>query len=188
MQLLSVGFAVHLFIPSAFVSLSAHTLASLRHLPRIRIATAGALHNIGLWLVVTFVILRIDGSPFWDILGWKDVSRHGVVVRSVDWESPLYLHLPPSSIITRLDDFRLGENNALWRTYLISSHGETSGDLGWCVPKGWYEGELTVPWKQLFSDVPQNSLRHAVDLITQHPRRLTTTLVSSLSTQTRPLV
>lgn len=188
MQLLSAGFAVHLFIPSAFVSLSAHSLASLRHLPRIRIATAGALHNIGLWFVVTCLILRIDDSTFWDILGWKDVSRQGVVVRGVDWDSPLYLHLPPSSIITRLDDFRLGENNTLWKMYLSSSYGETPGDLGWCVPEGWYEGELHVPWKQMFSDVPQNSLRHAVDLITQRPRRLTTTPVSSLLTQTRQLV
>jgi len=147
-QLLSAGFAIHLVIPSAFVSLSAHSLASLRPLPRIRIATAGALHNIGLWFVVTYLILRIDGSTFWDMLGWQDVSRQGVVVRGVDWVSPLYLHLPPSSIITRLDEFRLGEDNALWRTYLTSSYGETSGDLGWCVPKDWYEGELAIPWKQ----------------------------------------
>lgn len=144
MQLLSAGFAVHLFIPSAFVSLSANSLTSLRHLSRIRIATAGALHNIGLWFVVTCLILRIDGSTFWDILGWQNVSSQGVVVRGVDWESPLYLHLPPSSIISRLDDFRLGENNALWGTYLTSSYGATPGNLGWCVPKDWYEGKVSI--------------------------------------------
>lgn len=144
-QLLSAGFAVHLIVPSAFVSISSKSLASLRHLPRLRIATAGALHNIGLWLVITCFILRIDGSPFWNILGWQDVSRQGVVVRSVDRESPLYLHLPPSSIITRLDDFSLSENYTLWKIYLTSMYGETSDDLGWCVPKDWYQGKSPVP-------------------------------------------
>ena len=185
MQFLSAGFAIHLFIPSAFVSLSAHSLASLQHLPRIRIATAGALHNIGLWFVVTYLILRIDGSTFWNTLGWQDVSRQGVVVRGIDWESPLYQHLPLSSIITRLDDFRLGGNNALWREYLTSSYGETPDDLGWCVPKDWYEGNYPFLREQLLSDEPQNSLHRAVDLITQHPRRQTTIPVSSLSTQIR---
>jgi S2P endopeptidase len=177
-QLLSAGFAIHLFIPSAFVSLSANSLASLRQFPRIRIATAGALHNIGLWIFVTCFILRIDGSTFWNILGWQDVSKQGVVVRSVDWESPLYLHLPPSSIVTRLDDVRLGEEDSQWRMYLTSSYGETSEDLGWCVPKDWYEGELSVPWKQHLSDALQNSLHRAVDLITQRPRRQTIIPVS----------
>lgn len=52
---LSVGLGLTVLLPSAFVSLGSAAFDMLPTASRMRIATAGAYHNILLWLLIGFL-------------------------------------------------------------------------------------------------------------------------------------
>ncbi|CAE6469045.1 unnamed protein product [Rhizoctonia solani] len=51
----SVGIGLFVCLPSAFVSLGSAAFDKLSPVPRMRIATAGAYHNIVLWLIIAIL-------------------------------------------------------------------------------------------------------------------------------------
>jgi S2P endopeptidase len=83
----SAGFSLFCVLPSAFVSLSSPSLDALPPWPRIRIAAAGAWHNlifwIILWLAVSSGLAQSVGSAIaWPF--WRDVKGGGRAVIHVD--------------------------------------------------------------------------------------------------------
>jgi hypothetical protein len=158
---LSSGFSFTLFIPSAFVTFPSSSLSALTALARLRIISAGPFHNIILWvLLITAGRLGL-GNVLGSVAGYGDISALGRIVINVDpvgivhmegrlisigcnQESPLYDHLPPGSLVTKLDDAALVSSNNLsdsWTYYLTtieSSHEDES--MGWCVERTWYLG------------------------------------------------
>ena len=86
-RLHSTGISLTVVIPSAFVSLSSSSLSLLSPRSRLRIACAGAWHNLLLWLVLAFVSWTHFEQLVWHMAGWKDVSDHGRSVIEVDFVS-----------------------------------------------------------------------------------------------------
>ncbi|THH15185.1 hypothetical protein EW146_g5250 [Bondarzewia mesenterica] len=133
--LLSLGASLTVIFPTAFVSLPTSTLLSLPARARARIAAAGALHNLVLYLIL-FTIGRTGISgPAFRALGYEDVRSQGRVALAVDQDSPLAAHIPQGSLVTKLDDTLLGTGTPtsllhdIWETYLSTNriHNATSG-------------------------------------------------------------
>ncbi|KAG8736139.1 hypothetical protein FRC12_017757 [Ceratobasidium sp. 428] len=157
----SVGLGLFVCLPSAFVSLSSVAFEKLPPLPRMRIAAAGAYHNLALWFILA--ILGWSGlgkllSQGWT--GWgtsfgpyKHVNDLGVSVQSIDPESDLGQYLYPGDIITRIEDTVLAHASLLaqrrtslqlWHDLLLHHHYNVTiddlPDMGWCVDAKWYKG------------------------------------------------
>ncbi|KAH6904301.1 hypothetical protein BKA70DRAFT_1109670 [Coprinopsis sp. MPI-PUGE-AT-0042] len=132
--LISSGASLTLIIPSAFVSFSTSSLASLQPSAKARIIAAGPFHNLVTWGFLTAA--RMTGIGGWvRSVGYMDVSRTGRGVVSVETDSPLYGYLKPDeSVVTALDDEPLNVEHDTWSQYLLKSQPET-GKKGWCVQK-----------------------------------------------------
>ncbi|PCH41919.1 hypothetical protein WOLCODRAFT_17384 [Wolfiporia cocos MD-104 SS10] len=131
---LSTGASLTLLIPSAFVSLPTAAVSALPARARLRIASAGAFHNLALWLAL-IVLARV---PLHALLGYADVGAWGAVVIAVEERSPLQAHLPVGSVITHVDDEPLTEPS--WPTLLLQSPASDMQDnLGWCAQRPWFE-------------------------------------------------
>lgn len=78
----SLGFSITLILPSAFTSLSP-SLSLLSPPARLRITAAGAWHNLLFWTALYLAGSAGFGS-LWNVLGWRDVSREGLVVLQVE--------------------------------------------------------------------------------------------------------
>jgi len=103
---------------------------------RSRIIAAGPFHNLLLWVILALVTRLDIFSLASFVSGYRRVSDVGQVVISVDTGSPLYLHLSPGAIITKLDDTELGVKNTstdMWTEYLIGVTQNTS--TGWCLER-----------------------------------------------------
>ncbi|KAG6833021.1 hypothetical protein H0H87_012279 [Tephrocybe sp. NHM501043] len=136
LPLLSAGLSFTLFVPSAFVTFPTATLDTLPPRARARIISAGAFHNILLWLFLLLLASTRLPSLLWS-LAYKDVAHAGRVVVAVDDDSPLYAYLPLGSLITTLDDTPLASPNAsssaaLWSSYLQDPRPHELS-LGWCA-------------------------------------------------------
>ncbi|PVG03825.1 hypothetical protein CPB86DRAFT_694449 [Serendipita vermifera] len=96
-------------------------------------------------------------SKVWSIFGYHNMQMKGVVVNKVDAESPLYGHLLPGSVVTRLDDVRLGgletygsRANGITRWYAHLSMSDEQRakrieeERGWCVPEDWFNRQPTA--------------------------------------------
>ncbi|KAF8602739.1 hypothetical protein BDV93DRAFT_557216 [Ceratobasidium sp. AG-I] len=161
---LSVGLGLTVCLPSAFVSLGSAAFDRLSSLSRMRIATAGAYHNIVLWLLIAFLGWSGLGqflSQGWT--GWgtpfglyKTIDDVGVSIKSVEFDSDLSQYLYPGDIITRIEDTVLAQAQLLsqrrtplqlWHDLLLHHHHnvtiEDLPDMGWCVDKKWYEAQPT---------------------------------------------
>ena len=78
----SIGFALTLFIPSAFVALSP-TSADNDSSARLRVIAAGAWHNLMTWIVLYF--LTASGvKGLWTLVGYDDISWRGVAVTGIE--------------------------------------------------------------------------------------------------------
>jgi len=130
-------------IPSAFVSISSGTMSRLPATGRLRIASAGAYHNVLIFAIVSLVGRTTFGNRMLAV-GYEDVSRLGKVVISIDDDSPLNGHLIPGETITRLDDFALGSDlhQDLWSRYFLEPDTISASPLtGWCVETEWLQGQ-----------------------------------------------
>ena len=174
--LLLSGASFIFIIPSAFVTLSASALTELTPRRRLRIIAAGPFHNILLWCILLTVKQMGLGSVIWTI-GYRNLGPIGRIVVRVDhvsndlqttilyfWlpiqNSPLRAHLPPGTIITKLDDIFLGSRNSsvdIWTSYLTGSSNQQEKNLGWCVEAlgNSMERSLWHPW-QLCSQPTRN--------------------------------
>ncbi|KAH7340106.1 hypothetical protein B0J17DRAFT_649938, partial [Rhizoctonia solani] len=160
----SVGLGLLVCLPSAFVSLGSSAFDRLPPVPRMRIATAGAYHNIVLWIIIG--MLGWFGISEFMNQGWtgwgtplgpyKPVDDLGVAIGSVEQDSDLSYHLFPGDIITRIEDTVLSQAHLLtqrrtplrlWHDLLLHHHHNVTidglADMGWCVDKRWYEGQPT---------------------------------------------
>lgn len=79
----SIGASLTLVIPSAFVALSPISDSVDQRLPRLRVISAGAWHNLLLWGVLYFATVAGIGHA-WTYLGWSDISSRGRAVVGVD--------------------------------------------------------------------------------------------------------
>ncbi|KAF8682202.1 Peptidase family M50 [Rhizoctonia solani] len=160
----SVGIGLFVCLPSAFVSLGSAAFDKLSPVPRMRIATAGAYHNIVLWLIIAILgwsdinnIMNQGWTGWGTPLGpYRSVDDLGVAIRSIEQESDLSYHLFPGDIITRIEDTILSRAHLLkerrtplqlWHDLLLHHHHNVTiddlPDMGWCVDKKWYEGQPT---------------------------------------------
>jgi S2P endopeptidase len=94
---------------------------------------------------------HLPPSRLWSYLGYENVLDRGIVITKVESDSPLYGHLLPGSVVTRVDDVRVGDmddtglesGNAFmrWYTYLgmdsVQWARKVQDDAGWCVPETW---------------------------------------------------
>ncbi|KAG9285041.1 hypothetical protein G9A89_009851 [Geosiphon pyriformis] len=116
----NTGVFLYILYPGAFVNLDMERLVSLPCVRQLRILCAGVWHNavlyiIGVLLMSMGVVQVVLGSTF-----WKSVDGWGVNVISIEKDSPLFLHLHRSSLITRLDDYPLSESSLnQWNKFLI---------------------------------------------------------------------
>ncbi|VDB96254.1 unnamed protein product [Peniophora sp. CBMAI 1063] len=121
-QLSSTGFSLTLLIPAFFVALP--TPLPARSAPRI--AAAGALHNL-----LLFVIFSIPLSTLWT----QDVSTRGAGIVAVDGDiyDGLADVLTPGDIVASLDDTSLaGTGTEAWEAYFARSQ-TTADNVPWCV-------------------------------------------------------
>ena len=75
----SVGASLLVILPSAFVSLSPF-LNDMSAPKRLRVIAAGAWHNI----ILSILLYLLSFVRVWTIVGYNDVSGHGVVVLDIN--------------------------------------------------------------------------------------------------------
>ncbi|KAF8816408.1 hypothetical protein BYT27DRAFT_7127826 [Phlegmacium glaucopus] len=134
--MIDAGASFTICIPIAFVTFSVAGLKTLRPQARSRITAAGPFHNLVLWVFLALVTRLGLFSLASFVSGYRHISDVGQVVISVDAGSPLYLHLSPGAIITKLDDTEIGEKNAstdMWTKYLTGATQDIS--IGWCLAR-----------------------------------------------------
>ena len=81
--LTSAGASLLVLIPSAFVSISSGTMSRLPAMGRLRVASAGAYHNI-LFFATILLLERTRFGNRMLAIGYEDISRLGKVVISID--------------------------------------------------------------------------------------------------------
>ncbi|KAG8900882.1 hypothetical protein FRB99_005691 [Tulasnella sp. 403] len=161
--ILAAGVSVVLAIPTAYVAFPStfDTQSSTSsNRAKLRIASAGAWHNLLLWLVIACVTYSriLDGDMFWTLGGYgayEDVSSKGLVVVSIMNDSPLNGHIPLGSIITKVDDVWLGKTDGgtrSWQSYL-GSYKAPQDLQGWCVSRDWYKVQPSSCCRRLSANV-----------------------------------
>ncbi|KAF6760371.1 hypothetical protein DFP72DRAFT_882024 [Ephemerocybe angulata] len=138
--MLSCGASLTVLIPTAFVSLSTSLYRGLSALPKARIVSAGAFHNLLMWGVLVF--LRTAGiASLATALFYQDVRSEGRLVVSVDQASPLAAFLRPGvTLVKQLDDTELStKDDNVWTNYL-DSRPAINPSRGWCIPKAQLKG------------------------------------------------
>lgn len=88
--LLSTGASLTLILPTAHVAISTPLFSALPALPKMRIVSAGAFHNLVMWVVLLGLRKSGLGDVGWKVW-WEGVSEGPVVwgvdqVRIWDWE------------------------------------------------------------------------------------------------------
>ncbi|KAK0482486.1 hypothetical protein IW261DRAFT_1396585 [Armillaria novae-zelandiae] len=129
----SVGAALSLVIPSAFVTFPGSHLETLKPASRARITAAGPWHNAVFWVVLIFLgWLRLSYYVL-TLIAYEDISGLGRVVLDVESGTALNEYLPKGSIVTQLDDMPVNGTGDVWGNYLAATH--PSPLEGWCVGK-----------------------------------------------------
>ncbi|WWC91228.1 uncharacterized protein L201_006170 [Kwoniella dendrophila CBS 6074] len=125
--------SLHAVLPSMMVSFPS-SIDTLDPNAKMRLATSGPFHNLITWFVVWLITFSGVGN-----LLWYDRSKEGRVVQDVHWNSPLYPHLLPGTLITHLDDISLvaPTSNAATDTWteFLSSGKMIDQSRGWCMDK-----------------------------------------------------
>ncbi|KAH7104445.1 hypothetical protein BKA62DRAFT_460853 [Auriculariales sp. MPI-PUGE-AT-0066] len=115
---------------------------------RIRVAAAGAWHNIVLGLGIWFVVISGLDGMFRKVL-YPDVEGGGLVVFDVTGSSPLRSHLERGAFVTSLDDIKLDSLNPMrgdptamqaWKSHLVTWTDDTLLTQGWCIPQDTFQG------------------------------------------------
>ncbi|KAF8976671.1 hypothetical protein BGZ46_008063, partial [Entomortierella lignicola] len=139
-QVSSTGIFLYILYPGAFVDISSRVLAIMSPLQQLRVICAGVWHNAILF-IAAWIFLSTGALQFsFKLIGWKHMTD-GLSVVDVAPESPLFDHLLPGSIITKVDDISLSGNPLeIWSMTLLPT--ETSDqektlaeqDSGFCIP------------------------------------------------------
>jgi hypothetical protein len=130
-----------LIVPTAFVAFPTHILAS-QSPPQVRarIAASGPLLSALLYLVL---VLALPFARLFLLVGYSDISAHGLLVASVAPDSPLSAHLPRGALLTALDDLSLANaKESTWSDYLTTPRPPLLADeqAGWCLDTRWFLG------------------------------------------------
>ncbi|WWC73119.1 uncharacterized protein I206_107085 [Kwoniella pini CBS 10737] len=128
---------LHVMLPSMMVSFPS-SIDTLDPNTKMRLATSGPFHNLLTWFFIWLLTFGGLGNLF-----WYDRSKEGIVVQDIQWNSPLYNHLEPGSLITHLDDVSLSSitDLDLWSNYLLSDKIGDEGS-GWCMNKTTFQSQL----------------------------------------------
>jgi hypothetical protein len=115
---------------------------------RLRTISAGVWHN-ALTAFVYALLIFTGFTNFAHAAMWKEIN--GLKVESVESSSPLFQHMPKGTLITRLDDFDLGQKSMYiktasdrlqaWHMLLLEDGANGAEQLGWCVPDNVWQGE-----------------------------------------------
>ncbi|KZO94428.1 hypothetical protein CALVIDRAFT_539169 [Calocera viscosa TUFC12733] len=144
--LYSVGLALHVVVPTAFVSLTYKPSTSSTS--QLRLASAGALHNVFLWLAF-YAIAHSGLGRLATPIGWTDVSSLGKVVLGYNEATTLDDYMPRGSLVTHLDDTPLGlstQNKTKgdpWETFLLSKAPQEQR-RGWCIDSSEFVSSSTA--------------------------------------------
>ncbi|KZT51544.1 hypothetical protein CALCODRAFT_521297 [Calocera cornea HHB12733] len=144
--LYSVGLALHVIVPTAFVSLTYKPSTSAT--AQLRLASAGALHNIFLWIAF-YAIAHSGLGKLATPIGWTDVSNLGKVVLGYNEATTLDDYMPRGSLVTQLDDTPLGidpQNGTKgdpWELFLLSKAPQEQR-RGWCIDSSEFVSSSTA--------------------------------------------
>ncbi|KAI0755061.1 peptidase family M50-domain-containing protein [Daedaleopsis nitida] len=142
----SVGLGLTVILPSAFVALPAGETESLAPRPRARIISAGAFHNLALWVVLAGAASVHISDYVWPVLGYRDVSAYGRVVVGVDEDSPLFDHVPLGAVVYKVGDETLDRTEGAlhsWDALLSAKPDGSASVLGWCSEEPWFAAHST---------------------------------------------
>ncbi|KAK0196677.1 hypothetical protein F5146DRAFT_918911 [Armillaria mellea] len=129
----SVGAALTLVIPSAFVTFPGSYLETLKPASRARIIAAGPWHNAVFWVILVFLGWSRLSYYGLTLFAYEDISGLGRVVLDVESGTALNEYLPKGSIVTQLDDIPVNGTGDAWGNYL--AFFQLSPLEGWCVEK-----------------------------------------------------
>ncbi|KAI8070679.1 hypothetical protein BC940DRAFT_331517 [Gongronella butleri] len=133
-QIQNCGLFIYYIYPGAFVNIPDQFMQILSPFRQLKIVCAGVWHNLVLYLW-TLVLLSGWLKLLLEHTGWQSLEGNGgVSVVQVRKQSPMYPHLPPSSVIYQLDDLDL-ENNLLdWTDFLLNKDGRNDlPHMGFCA-------------------------------------------------------
>lgn len=81
---------MHLFLPSAFVSLPAAAIQELSPRSRLRVIGSGPFHNLVLWAFLVALSWSGLGALLLSIVGYKDIGHFGRVIVDISAVSILF--------------------------------------------------------------------------------------------------
>ncbi|WWC97947.1 hypothetical protein V866_004836 [Kwoniella sp. B9012] len=157
------SFSLYTGIPSMMVSFPSD-IDTLDPNAKMRLATSGPFHNLLTWFFIWLLTFGGVGKLF-----WYDRSNEGMVVKDVHWNSPLYPHLTPGSVLAHLDDIPLSATPSSpdpWSEYLSSDKVGDEG-RGWCMDKTTF---LSQPEPSLPSSKGENGKMECKDNSTASER------------------
>ncbi|KAF9361943.1 hypothetical protein BGX26_009399 [Mortierella sp. AD094] len=149
-QVSSTGVFLYILYPGAFVDISPRVLAIMSPLQQLRVICAGVWHNAvffsAAWIFLSSGALQLS----FKLIGWKHMTD-GLSVVDVASASPLFDHLVPGNVMTKVDDISLNGNPLeIWSTALLptsaSDQEKTLAELdsGFCIPNTLLFGKFGV--------------------------------------------
>ncbi|KAH8550343.1 hypothetical protein BGW37DRAFT_427843, partial [Umbelopsis sp. PMI_123] len=136
------GMFLYILYPGAFVDIPSRPLSLLPPGRQLKVICAGVWHNFVLWLVTALVLsngLKIGLQIF----GWRSLEGSGgVSVVDVRTNSPVFEHLPISSVIYRLNDNYLNNGIQDWNKILVEDGVWSKPTAGFCVDGDELEANL----------------------------------------------
>ncbi|CAG8464921.1 4865_t:CDS:2 [Acaulospora colombiana] len=132
----SAGIFLYILYPGAFVEFDIDALEGRDdRLTKLRVICAGVWHN-----AVTFLLIYLILSSGFFVIAlsstaWRSVDGSGVSVVSIEEDTPLFGHIKPSMLITKLDDFELTESLESWNSYLLERSKINLNPTGFCASK-----------------------------------------------------
>ena len=124
---------LYVLYPGAFVDIPSRPLSLLPPGRQLKVICAGVWHNFVLWLITALVLS--SGLKFGlEIFGWRSLEGSGgVSVVDIRADSPLFQHLPISSVIYRLNDNDLNNGIQDWNKVLVEDGVWSRPSIGFCV-------------------------------------------------------
>ncbi|RHZ61726.1 hypothetical protein Glove_346g35 [Diversispora epigaea] len=128
------GIFLYIIYPGAFVEINTHDMKELPCFKQLRILCAGVWHNLIIFLLGYLILNTGLFASFLSLTLWRSVDNMGVSIISVEKNTPLFDHIKPSMVITKLDDFVLNNSLDSWNSYLLENNKlNISHDIGFCA-------------------------------------------------------
>lgn len=128
----SFGFFVFLMYPGAYVNLDSHTLHLLHPFRQLRVICAGAWHNIVLCVLGYLLLSSLPVTMKWGYTTMGEVAG-GLVVSKVEEASPLHGHILPGSVVARIGDTKIIDEETWENALRTSLKNRTSVIVPYCV-------------------------------------------------------